>query len=50
MELIDKINTIFKKPKDFEIFRSVINDIKKAINEEVDNNQRNIYYNREKNY
>ena len=48
VELIDKINTIFKKPKDFEIFRSVINDINNAINEEEDNKQRDIYYNREK--
>jgi len=48
VELIDKINTIFKKPKDIEIFRSVINDINNAINEEEDNKQRDIYYNREK--
>ena len=48
VELIDKINTIFKKPKDFEIFRSIINDINNAINEEEDNKQRDIYYNREK--
>jgi hypothetical protein len=48
VELIDKINTIFKKPKDFEIFRSVINDINNAINEEEDNKQRDIYYIREK--
>jgi len=37
VELIDKINTIFKKPKDFEIFRSVINDINNVINKEEDN-------------
>ena len=48
VELIDKINTIFKKPKDFEIFKSVINDINNAINEEEDNKQRDVYYNREK--
>jgi len=48
MELINKINTIFKKPKDFEIFRSVINDINNAINEEEDNKQRDVYYIREK--
>lgn len=47
-ELIDKINTIFKKPKDFELFKGIINDINNALNEEEDNKQRNIYYNREK--
>jgi len=37
VELIDKINTIFKKPKDFEIFRSVIKVINNVINKEEDN-------------
>ena len=49
-ELIDKINTIFKKAKDFEFFKGIINDINNAINEEEDNNQRDIYYNREKKF
>ena len=47
-ELIDKINIIFKKVKDFEYFKGIINDINNAINEEEDNKQRDIYYNREK--
>ena len=47
-ELIEKINTIFKKTKDFEFFKGIINDINNAINEEEDNKQRDIYYNREK--
>ena len=47
-ELIDKINIIFKKPKDFELFKGIINDINNAINEEEDNKQRDIYYQREK--
>ena len=48
VELIDKISTIFKKPKDFEFFKGIINDINNAINEEEDNKQRDVYYNREK--
>ena len=48
VELIEKIYTIFKKPKDFEMFKGIINDINLAINEEEDNKQREIYYNREK--
>ena len=47
-ELIEKINAIFKKPKDVELFKGIINDINNALNEEEDNKQRNIYYNREK--
>lgn len=47
-ELIEKMNTIFKKPKDFELFKGIINDINNALNEEEDNKQRNVYYNREK--
>ena len=47
-ELIEKINTIFKKPKDFEMFKGIVNDINNAINEEEDNKQRDIYYQREK--
>ena len=47
-ELIEKINTIFKKPKDFEMFKGIVNDINNAINEEEDNKQRDVYYQREK--
>ena len=47
-ELIDKINILFKKPKDYEFFKGIINDINNAVNEEEDNNQRDIYYQREK--
>ena len=47
-ELIDKINTIFKKPKDYDFFKGIINDINNAINENEDDKQRDIYYEREK--
>ena len=47
-ELIDKINTIFKKPKDYDFFKGIINDINNAVNENEDDKQRDIYYEREK--
>lgn len=47
-ELVEKLLKIFKKPKDFELFRGVIYDINNAINEEEDNIQRENYYNKEK--
>ena len=48
MELVDRVNILFKKPKDIEYFKSIINDINNAINEEEDNKIREIYYNKEK--
>ena len=48
LELIDRVNILFKKPKDLEYFKSVINDINNAINEDEENKMREIYYNKEK--
>ena len=48
LELIERINTLFKKPKDIEYFRSIINDINNAMNEDEDNKMREVYYNKEK--
>ena len=48
LELIDRVNLLFKKAKDIEYFKSIINDINNAINEEEDNKMREIYYNKEK--
>ena len=48
LELIERVNTLFKKPKDIEYFRSIINDINNAMNEDEDNKMREIYYNKEK--
>ena len=48
MELVDRVNILFKKPKDIEYFKSIINDINNAINEEEENKIREIYYNKEK--
>ena len=47
-ELIDRINIIFKKAKDIDYFKSTINDINNAVNEDEDNKLREIYYNKEK--
>ena len=47
-ELIDRVNILFKKPKDLEYFKSVINDINNAINEDEENKMREINYNKEK--
>ena len=48
LELIDRINIIFKKAKDIDYFKSTINDINNAVNEDEDNKLREIYYNKEK--
>ena len=48
LELIERVNTLFKKPKDIEYFRSIINDINNAMNEDEDNKMREVYYNKEK--
>ena len=48
LELIERVNTLFKKPKDIEYFRSIINDINNAINEDEENKMREVYYNKEK--
>ena len=48
MELIERVNNLFKKAKDIEYFRSIINDINIAVKEEEDNKMREIYYNKEK--
>ena len=48
LELIERVNTLFKKPKDIEYFRSIINDINNAMNEVEDNKMREVYYNKEK--
>ena len=48
MELVDRVNILFKKPKDIEYFKNIINDINNAINEEEENKIREIYYNKEK--
>ena len=48
LELIERVNTLFKKPKDIEYFRSIINDINNAMNEDEDNKMREIYFNKEK--
>ena len=47
-ELIEKLSTIFKKPKDFELFKGIIYKINCAISEEEDNKLRDIYYNKQK--
>ena len=47
-ELIDRVNLLFKKAKDIEYFKSVINDINNAANEEEENKMREIYFNKEK--
>ena len=48
LELIERVNTLFKKPKDIEYFKSIINDINSAVNEDEDNKMREIYFNKEK--
>ena len=47
-ELIDRVNLLFKKAKDIEYFKSIINDINNAANEEEENKMREIYFNKEK--
>ena len=47
-ELIDRVNLLFKKAKDIEYFKSIINDINNAVNEEEENKMREIYFNKEK--
>ena len=48
LELIDRINIIFKKAKDIDYFKSTINDINNAVNEDEDNKLREIYYKKKK--
>ena len=48
MELIERVNLLFKKAKDIDYFKSIINDITNASNEEEENKMREIYYNKEK--
>ena len=48
LELIERVNALFKKPKDIEYFKSIINDINNAIGEDEENKMREIYYNKEK--
>ena len=48
LELIDRVNLLYKKPKDIEYFKSIINDINNSISEEEENKMREIYYNKEK--
>ena len=48
LELIERVNTLFKKPKDIEYFKSIISDINNAVNEDEDNKMREIYFNKEK--
>ena len=48
MELIERVNLLFKKAKDIDYFKSIINDITSASNEEEENKMREIYYNKEK--
>ena len=48
MELMERVNNLFKKAKDIDYFRSIINDINIAVKEEEDNKMREIYYNKEK--
>ena len=47
-ELIERVNLLFKKAKDIEYFKSIINDITNASNEEEENKMREIYFNKEK--
>ena len=48
IELIERVNLLFKKAKDIDYFKSIINDITNASNEEEENKMREIYYNKEK--
>ena len=48
MELIERVNLLFTKAKDIDYFKSIINDITNATNEEEENKMREIYYNKEK--
>ena len=48
MELIERVNLLFTKAKDIDYFKSIINDITTATNEEEENKMREIYYNKEK--
>ena len=47
-ELIERVNLLFTKAKDIDYFKSIINDITSASNEEEENKMREIYYNKEK--
>ena len=47
-ELIERVNLLFTKAKDIDYFKSIINDITNATNEEEENKMREIYYNKEK--
>ena len=47
-ELIERVNLLFTKAKDIDYFKSIINDITTATNEEEENKMREIYYNKEK--
>ena len=42
LELIERVNALFKKPKDIEYFKSIINDINNAIGEDEENKMREI--------